>query len=321
MAFDLANGHGTTRLSLEQLLERERERSCPEDYAVRKRRAAPGIGILSRTLIPSSMTKWIIPARLLGDDSMQLLFVGENYIHIKEVTPDPQLDYRLRHRKTIPFISDQIRAVSLIGQPANSQQSHSGSPLPSIYEAMAHAHMSPQEPRDFPIQIIVLALGSGFLQMLTPQCDDTSKNEYIRFKSKFIPLPTPEPHALSPGARIAVDPFSRAFAVAAAFDSVVVYNNYDSLRFAAQIAADRNNWSPIRQERIFDIPGCIVGVEFLNPGPNKDDVIMIVVTASGRKHTLSCYIWSHQGGPRHRTVIENQQLSLEPGVSLDFFEK
>jgi hypothetical protein len=314
MSFELTNGHGTTRLSIEQLLERERTRNAPEDYTVQKRRTPPSIGILSRTLIPSSITKWIIPARLFDVDLLQLLFVGENYVHIHEVTPDSKVDFLLRHRKTIPFLNDQIRAVASVGRSTRSQLWNSDSPLPSLYEAMSKTHMSPQEPRDYPVQIIALVLASGMLQLLTPDIDASQDGEYVCFKSKIVPLPTPEPQALSPGVHIAVDPFSRAFAVAAAFDSVVVYNNHDSLRFAARMAADRNDWNPIRQERIFNIPGCIVGVEFLNPGIDTDDVVMVVVSAVGRRSTMSCYAWKHQDGPRYRTVIEHQPLSLEPGT-------
>lgn len=315
MAFDLANGHGTTRLSLEQLLERERERNAPEDFTVQRRRMAPEIGILSRTLIASSMVKWIVPARLMGDNTMQLLFVGENFLHVKEVTPDSQVDFRLRHRKTIPFTTDQVRAVALIGQRSKSQL-RNDTPLPNIMEAIIQSHMPSPERRTFPIQIIALALSSNLLLLLTQDTTGAQDNEDISFMSKLVPLPVAESHALSSGTQIVVDPFSRAFAVAAAFDTLVVYNNFDSRHFATRIASDSHDWCPIRQERIFSIPGYIVGVSFLNPGADKDDVVMIVVSANGKSSTLSCFSWPHQDGPHSVNVIEHQPLSLGTGISI-----
>ncbi|KIW02685.1 uncharacterized protein PV09_06122 [Verruconis gallopava] len=313
MAFELANGHGTTRLSIEQLLERERRLNSPDDNSVQRQRAPPGIGILSRTLIPSSMIKWIIPARFLHGANMQLLFVGENYIHIKEVIPDAKVDYCLRHRKTIPYINDHIRSVALLGRPRVSQLWREGSPMPGIVDLMFHSGVPEQEHPEFPIQVLVVALSSGFLQLLTPDLDSTTEGEYINFKSKLIPLPLPEYHASSPGFKIAVDPFSRAFAVVAPFDHVVVYNNYSSRDLAARIASNKDEWNPIRQERIFKIPGCIIAVEFLNPGETSNDVVMIIVSAVGRRHALSCFTWNHHDGPRYRAVVESKPLYLEPG--------
>lgn len=293
MASDiLSNGDGATRLSIQQLLSRDRERNALPDMTVQRRQAAPDVGILSRTLIPSSMTKWIIPARLRPGENMQLLFVGENCVHIKEVVPDVRVDFRLRHRQTLPFPTNHIRAVALVGQRTTAPSSQEDTKLPSVYDTMANIKTEQDERlREYPVQVLVLALESGHLQLLTPDFDSQDQQTYLPFKSRRIALPTPEPRTLAPGARIAVDPFSRAFAVSAAFDSIVVYNTRSSMYLTTLLNADPRNWNPIDKEQILSVPGCIVSVEFLNATSFGQEVVMIVLTAVGRRNMLFCYTW------------------------------
>ena len=294
---------------LARLLARDRERNGPQDMSVQRSPSAPDIGLLSRTLIPSSMTKWIIPARLTGGDNIELLFVGENHIHIHEVVPDVSVDFRLRHRQTLPYIASSIRSIALLGGSNVTRSSQHDTKLPSLAEQMAKIDIPELERQEYPIQILVIALESGHLQLLTPDLDDPLNDEYIKFKWKRLPLPWPEPRATSPGTRITVDPFSRAFAVAAAFDHLVVYNTRDRALLSANLTANKDDWNPVSEEKFLQIPGRLVGMEFLNPGAQSNEVIMIVLTAKGRRNGLTCYAWDPSEGFRNfRTILMDQKV-------------
>ena len=299
---------------LARLLARDRERNAPEDMAVSRPPGIPDVGILSRTLIQSCMTKWILPARLRNGDNRELLFVGENYIHIKEVVPDASVDFRLRHRQTLPYIESSIKAVALLGYTDVLSSKEDESKLPSLSETMANIEQPKAERRDYPIQILVVALESGWLQLLTPDHDAQADGQYIKFKCKRIALPVLGAPAITPNARITADPSSRAFAVAAPFDYIVVYNNHDRGMLSASIKANKDNWNPIHEERLINVPGRIVGVEFLHPGDKPNDVVLLIISAQGRQSFMTCYTWIHGEGPNNRrTILDRQPLVAETG--------
>jgi hypothetical protein len=309
MASRATNGNDD-RAQLARLLARDRQRNAPANMTVqRQSTGAPDIGILSRTLIPSSMIKWIIPTRFVNGENMHLLFVGENYVHIKEVVLDKSIDFRLRQRQTIPFIECPIRAVKLLGSSNVARSKEEEGKIPSLSEMLKRSPMESGKQRTpFPIQIIVVTLESGWMQLMTPDLTSTATAEYMQFKTKRVALPCLESRPTSPGAKIAVDPFSRALAVAAAFDTVVIYNCHDSMVLSTRLATNSENWSPISQERIITVSGCIVGLEFLNPGPdgNLDEVVLIIITAAKGRNGMTCFTWKHQDGPfSMKTALED----------------
>jgi hypothetical protein len=141
---------------------------------------------------------------------------------------------------------------------------------------------------------------------MTPDLSSESNKEYLSFKTKRIPLPITRPRALLPGARIAVDPYTRAFAVAAAFDKIVLYNNRSSELMSVTLADDQRSWDPIDSEQTIRIPGCIIGLDFLNAGPTSSEVVVVIVTATGRQNVLTCIAWDHQDFSNRRMITEQR---------------
>lgn len=312
-------GHGDivrANPTLPQLLLADRERNADPDYSVQKRPGVAQAGLLYRTLIRGSIIKRVIPTRLQNVETAELLFVGENHIELQEIDPiasDAKTDLRLRHLVTMNVAEDcHIRSAALIGYYLKTVRAQNGQ--------VPQSRLSPSSPAikledsKYRLQIIALALTSATLRLL---CYDQS-SELGKAKLKTLDIPLPDPgssFATEPGKSMAVDRFSRAIAVSAAFDGVMVYSLRSGDEIKERIEQNPEHWNPLKKEKLLNFNGCIIGVEFLNPGPDAPDwVIMIVVTASKGRNGLWCVRWDYEDGPEnYQVVLQDCPLRKFPG--------
>ena len=49
------------------------------------------VGLLSRTIIPSTTIRWILPARIRHQDHNDVIFVGESFVQLREFLPTRHL--------------------------------------------------------------------------------------------------------------------------------------------------------------------------------------------------------------------------------------
>ncbi|KAL1615403.1 hypothetical protein SLS54_009057 [Diplodia seriata] len=287
----------TRRVSIQDILQQNSQReSTQEQLPFKPPMEQPVVGLLSRTVLQSPVVNWIIPARIRNREKNDVVFIGEDFIQLKEILPNAHLE----HVSTKADFGSRIRAARVFGEPRKF-----------IHPPMTE---KAQIPLDIdwnelvPPQILVLTLESQELLFLfaRPRRDGS-----IEWKESCIPL-SPDASLLEqPGRHLAVDPRSRALAVGAAESSIFIYaaKTMDELR--SNISHDTQNWTPLKSERPVAIPGTILKMEFLYPEPDDEHhVILLVVYSRDGKTRMSCYDWDNRHGLSHiRPVVEGFPLS------------
>src|SRR5690242_9830543 len=87
----LVNGAwATRRVDIGEILARNRE--APAALVEPTKSRLPIIGVLSRTVIHSPVIQWVLPARIRHPDKNDVVFVGEDYIQIKELVESGHLE-------------------------------------------------------------------------------------------------------------------------------------------------------------------------------------------------------------------------------------
>ena len=128
------------------------------------RKPTPLKGILTRTLMPSSVVKYIVPARIRHRTKNDVVLVGEHTIELKELLPDGTLHSVAQKGD----FGSGIRAASVIGDPGLDARIPPTTGIDSIIkqEASEETMKIPDGWREAPPQILVIALESRTLIFL-----------------------------------------------------------------------------------------------------------------------------------------------------------
>jgi hypothetical protein len=295
------------RITIDQIINSNQD--AEPDYRLQgPRKAIPGVGLLSKTMFKSSMTKWIISARIRGPDLHELLFIGENEVRVKEILPDGDL----RRLVSIGNFPSQIRAAAVIGEELELTKDK---PLIKVENSTAEETPRRLRSSTLPPQILVLTLESSEFRFIV--LDTGHPGGAIQFRQTSFPLPIYRSLSKTPGASIAVDPQSRALAVAANSHTILLFSLKGRAVLEAEFAADCNDWNPILQERQLQVDGSILAIDFLNQGPENDGhIVLVIVAVIGGVSRLSCYKWEQARGLEGiKPVVESLRL---PKSETDF---
>ncbi|KAF1924960.1 uncharacterized protein M421DRAFT_424372 [Didymella exigua CBS 183.55] len=247
----------------------------------------PGYGILSRTVLPSPLCKFILPANIRHKDLNDIVLVGEDSVQLKEIR-----DYgRLCHVAVKSNFSGRILTARVFGDPREIHANKTvGSPLPTKQTAprnipsATHTHG-----QDLPPEVIVLTLTTRTLMFLWAQRSATGQSF---FQQKTIKLAAGSSRFDRLGQYLAVDPKRRALAVAAYEGRFMLYKtkSMDAWRNELRNGADT---IPVEDERMISIGGRIMHMEFLSTAVGQDDyhVVLLFIVAHQGLTKLTCFDW------------------------------
>jgi hypothetical protein len=304
-----ANGPSISRrITIDQIIN-SNQHDQPDDLPYERRKPKPGIGLLSTTLFKSSMTKWILSARIRSRDLHELLFIGENEVRIKEILPNGDL----RRLTTIKNFPSQIRAAAVMGEELELTATMKMEDSQDDYKTKRVAS------RGLPPQVLVLALESSELRFLI---FDAACPTGVHFWQTSFPLPIFRTLLKTPGRTISVDPLGRALVVSASSNTILVFSLKSRATLEVEYATKPNLWNPIFQERQLYVDGSILAIDFLHPGPgNEDHIVLVIVAIVGGASRLSCYEWEQARGLQAiRPVVESIRLPKSETDSSASFE-
>ncbi|KAL6719850.1 hypothetical protein ACLMJK_001771 [Lecanora helva] len=172
---------------------------------------APSLGLLSRVIVRSSLTKQIIPAKLRHEKKHDLVFVSSDYIAIKEILEDCSLkdvgeksdfDSPIRLARTIghTWETERDRHTQTTGPFAASDEKAEQSESLDEEETLDSSSVLPNK---LPPHILVLVLASAQLVFLC-SLDDHADN--LRLLCSHHPLPAARSCTQQVGEHLAVDP-------------------------------------------------------------------------------------------------------------------
>lgn len=191
----LVNGAWTTRrVDIGEILARNRE---PPSVPVKPARWRPPItGLLSRTVIQGPVIQWVLPARIRHPDKNDVVFVGENYIQIKELVESGHLedivtksdfDAKILGAKVISIRHDLALETQMKRGATGEGTISSGLP---VYRAL-------------PPQLLVMVLASMELLFLYGTDGPRGRLDFIHTRR---PLPADVSSLEEYGRHLAVDP-------------------------------------------------------------------------------------------------------------------
>ncbi|KAK7518170.1 mono-functional DNA-alkylating methyl methanesulfonate N-term-domain-containing protein [Phyllosticta citriasiana] len=304
----LENGQWVTRnvdiyqlLALQNRLREDQppRNPAPAEFAMDQ----PTVGLLSRTILRSPVVNWIIPARIRHREKNDVVFVGEDFIHLKEILPDANL----RHVCTKADFGSRIRAARIFGEPRkfiHPDFQHLSSP--ELAQQYAESDNS------IPPQFLVLTLESRELLFLfANEAEDGS----IKWTETSLPLHPDVSVLESPGKHLAVDPRSRALAVGSSCNCILLYSAKSMSEVRQSMSSNPSAvwWTPLKTEMPIQVRGVILKMEFLFPDPSHDSqVVLIVLYARNGRTRVSCYAWDHNLSPKTiKTFLEGYPISSE----------
>lgn len=254
------------------------------------------LGLLTRTLFPSPEVRFTFPLRIRHWDKQDVALVGDSSVHIKEVMHGG----RLRHVASKTDFPAPIRTAQVIG---NTNADGLREP-PTDKEHQRFAHM------------LLLSLEDQTLVFVTMEPSPTGADHI--FATSVLPLPQTASPATHPDHRLAVDPYSRAFAAGAASTTIYV------VEMAPRERWGRAGLSAVHRSQLIDTGMKIVKMDFLfRPSADSNQILLLVVgyqkSPADRTPRLSIrlYGWDHlhdsEGRMRPQLIVQDCPRELIKG--------
>jgi len=223
------------------------------------------LGLLSKTVFRSPIIKWILPARIRGLLQNDVVFVGEDFIELKEIV----VDGRIRHRALRSDFGSGIYAAQILGPRPDSRAIEKEAQI----QNHRHTNGQPNGVSHLPPQVLVLTLKSHDLVLIT--ASTTTKSTTFLTHTHPLPIMGEESPLKELGNLIAVDPNSRAIAVAA-FQSNLLLSKIKPNHEQAALK------DLLGDMILYDTGMTILRMEFLYPSPGDyAQVILLVIGDTG----------------------------------------
>lgn len=283
----------TQRANILEILAKQRASAAPDHDQHRSSHAGPQIGLVSRTLLHSPMVNYVFPARIRREQKNDLVFVGEDFVQVKEASADGRL-----HHVAFQATNSHIRDAAILGcPPAEGDR-------PSEPKGKGRGN-----PSSLPPDILVCTLETGNLLFMWAEDrpDGTSQFRIISFA-----LPIDTSYLRTFGKHVAVDSDGRAIAVAPCEGQVMFYNLLSRQEMEEMWANSPENFHPFRNETTITITGTILKIEFLRPSTNSEErhlASLVVIFKAGVKLRFMCYEWDvRDAEPKIDTIIKAYPL-------------
>ncbi|KAF2765391.1 hypothetical protein EJ03DRAFT_354912 [Teratosphaeria nubilosa] len=259
--------------------------------------SAQKLGILTKTIIEPSVVKWVLHARLRSRWRNDVVFIGEDFIHVKHVGHDGHLEH-------IAFKNDfdaRIKAASVLCLDLDTRESED-------YHGLKLEDGSPSDSSgSLPHDLLVLTLDSpDDILFICIQNDDHGRPH---FKRQSRPIPRAESLVFQPGYHLAVDPQSRAMAVAAHQQELVIYSITDLSRVRERLRMNDPDWSPTSTERQIQVSGVIQHMDFLIPSDDDPGRVILLLVVVQNCTTKAMWLdWLHSSDLKDVQVHPMQAL-------------
>ncbi|KXT06603.1 hypothetical protein AC578_8522 [Pseudocercospora eumusae] len=259
------------------------------------------VGVYTKTVVQSSVIRWILHARIRHRRLNDVVFVGEDFIHVKQVGEEGHLvdiatkadfDARIRAATTFHHTDDAADEDFLVKleKDAASFKIDAGPP-----------------------QCIVLTLDSNDLVFVFLRRHDDG---IFRFVQQTCPMPSFDRILFQPGEHVAVDPFSRGIAVAANEKEIILYAAKPKDQIQYEIKQKDKDWCPVSAQKSVQVDGVIQHMDFLiPPADNTDHIILLLIVLDQHRTKAIRIDWHYSTGPRHAQVHPGQALESAQKIS------
>ena len=341
-------GQNTDLAGMLAQVRRKQAASTAPVEAVQK---PPFVGVLTRTISESPAAKWVFAAQLRSEGRRDVVIVRERSIEIKELVNNQEyfeladgyelqdvafkrdFQARILAAKPIPLDGSIVKLVrDPNARPSGWRAATSRPDAPtglyatteSSNAVMEGAGMTPngsdmatrRSSAGLPPDILALSLRSGLEDWLSFvfMTKNTEKGaEFVHFDR---PLPSHNTHECRLGKHLAVDPFSRAIAVAAQTGLLTIF----ALKSREQMESENlegglKHFNPLVTggEKTITVEGQIHRMEFLYPLPeDQNRVMLLLIMLVDGMYSLRRYDWDcSESIGNIRPVVERLKIPPE----------
>lgn len=253
------------------------------------------IGLLSRTLVPTPTIRSIIPARIRSPTKDDYICIGRDFIQLFEIDSEAHVT----HIATKSDFDGEISSANVFGyfDPYESELRN--------YPDNTYATESPIGPQLLAFTLI------GTEQLFFLAASETEDSD-VAFRVLCVPMPIfvnpPRVH----GNAIAVDPDSRALAVAIGDQKVFVcYADQAELLSTGQQKWDDGYIPVSSSQTIKEVPGSILLMDFLYPPRHDPDRLILLMICLVDGVILPVYVeWSKSEEPKHAVIKQGHKIFL-----------
>ena len=255
-------------------------------------------GVITKTLISSPVVRWILHARIRSACN-DVVFVGDDFIHVKQVKGSGTL----QHIATKDDFDGRIRAAKVFD---NQKQ------VPDE-DLFLQNRTIEDAAEDIPPQCLVLTLSTNDLVFLWLA---VGENGTLRWIQPACPMPTFDRLLFQPGEHLAVDPQSRAIAVAANEREVVIYSAKSKERIQHELQTRDPDWCLVSAQQPIQIQGVIQHMDFLIPpsddqgAEDEDHIILLLIVMDQRKTRAVWVDWYASSDIHHAQIHAGQPLDV-----------
>ncbi|KAJ6785256.1 hypothetical protein PWT90_09078 [Aphanocladium album] len=269
----------TETVNLQDALDASAVERLPSDP---KHPEPPTLGVLTKTVVESPVTRWILPLSVRSTKHKDIAFIGDHFVQISELRKDGQIHEVVRTNGFGP----RIRSAVVLGvgsdyginsgSSADRIKSEDGSP--QLRQPSTERDGSPTPQPGIPPQVLVLMLDNGDTVFLFLREKPDLTFEFVLSKHK---LPRTIPYI---GYHLAVDPSSRYMAASTPEGVFVVYELHSWTDLNTRYLKD-GTFSPIRRIQFRTVQGVIHNMEFLFPRPEDDYHIILLLVVIRKERT------------------------------------
>ncbi|KAI1127182.1 mono-functional DNA-alkylating methyl methanesulfonate N-term-domain-containing protein [Nemania abortiva] len=273
----------------------------------------PKYGILTRTIIESPITRWVLPVQLRSSRFNDVAFVGDQSVQISELVSDTQL---VPIAKKVNFGS-RIRNCRVMGtheylktkrhitysnyQKADgfaSQSSNSSTPIPPASDVGLFQ------------QILVLILSEELVFLFMSR---TAAGDW-EFVSSHHSISSG--HLVDPGFHMTISPDGGYLALACSEHLFVVYQ-LESIQELNRQHSEGLPIQPIKSLKARAVKGIVHKLEFLHPdSKNVSHVVLLIVTIQSGVLKLAVYDWESSEPLQDALKVEKAGHRLDGTIGL-----
>ncbi|KAJ3482114.1 hypothetical protein NLG97_g7654 [Lecanicillium saksenae] len=269
----------------------------------------PTLGVLTKTVVESPITRWILPLSIRSTNHKDIAFIGDHFVQISELRKDGQIHDVVRKTGFGP----RIRSAVVLGvgsdygvnNGASADRIKSEDGSPQLRQPTTERDGSPTPQPGIPPQVLVVMLDNGDTVCLFIREKADLTYEFVFSKHK---LPRLIPYI---GYHLAVDPSSRYMAASSLEGVFVIYELHSWADLNARYMKD-GTFSPIRRIHFRTVQGVIHNMDFLFPRPEDDyHIILLLIVIRKERPNLEpasrmiTYEW--ELGDSLRTVLREEK--------------
>lgn len=237
-------------------------------------------GVLTKTIVRTPVVKFILHARIRHWRLNDVVFVGEDFIQVKQVRDKGHLEH-IATKDDFDAHITAAKTFSLDHDPPDSEDDFIKTEQSSGQSGISKSELPPQ--------FVVLTLDSDELVFLYLRDEGDG---VMKFVHQTCPMPSFQHTIHQTGFHLAVDPASRALAVAGSEKEVAIYSAKPTDLIRQKLETNDPDWLPVAPQRALSVSGVIQHLEFLHPPDNDPDhIILLLISVDQRRTKAQWFDW------------------------------